>query len=112
MRPHSNNRRKHQRVRTNVQACIRQSGVEDVVVTCEDVSRGGIRFRTSRCFDLDRILQVAVPYSPGGANIFVSARIAHIHRSSDVFVIGLSYASPGDLEKFASHSRKSAYQQD
>jgi hypothetical protein len=109
---HGSNRRKHKRVRTNVQACIRQSGVEDVIVTCEDVSRGGIRFRTSRCFDLDRILQIAVPYSAGGANIFVSARIAHIHRDSDVFVIGLSYASPGDAQKIVNHSQKSAYQQD
>jgi len=109
---HGNNRRKHQRVRANVLACIRQSGVEDVVATCDDLSRGGIRFRTSRCFDLDRILQVAVPYSAEGANIFVSARIAHIHRSSDGFVIGLSYVSPGSAQKAASHSPKSAYQQD
>lgn len=72
------NRRKHSRTKVNYKACIRRSGFTDDVVTCEDMSRGGICFKSRKRYFESTEIEVAVPYAPGGNAIFVPARIAWV----------------------------------
>ena len=44
--------------------------------TTEDVSRGGFRFASSKKYAVGSLVEASVPYTKGGANIFVPARIA------------------------------------
>lgn len=72
------NRRKHPRMKVNYKACIRRSGFPDDIVACEDMSRGGICFRSRRQYFERSAIEVAVPYSPGSQAIFVPAEIAWV----------------------------------
>jgi PilZ domain len=72
------NRRKHPRARVNYKACIRRSGFADEVVACEDMSKGGICFKSRKKYFERTAIEVAVPYSPGGNAIFVPAEIAWV----------------------------------
>jgi len=72
------NRRKHPRTKVNYKACIRRSGSNDEVVTCEDMSKGGISFKSRKPYFARTAIEVAVPYSPGGNAIFVPAEIAWV----------------------------------
>jgi hypothetical protein len=72
------NRRKHTRTRVNFKACVRRPNLEDDIVTCEDMSRGGLRFKSSQRYFEKTLIDVAVPYSPGDQAIFVSAQIVHV----------------------------------
>lgn len=76
-RPRTQNERKHARVRTKLTACVRQAGLADEVVHTENVSRGGFRFKSRRRYLEGSEVQVAVPYAPESANIFVPARVAY-----------------------------------
>jgi hypothetical protein len=68
--------RKYARVSMKTTACIQDpSGGEDVVQVL-DVSRGGVSFRGDRVYEVNTWIQIAVPYTPGAANIFVAGRIA------------------------------------
>jgi len=72
------NRRKHPRTKVSYKACIRRSGLNEDVVTCEDMSKGGLSFKSRRQYYPGTEIEVAVPYSPGGNAIFVPARIAWV----------------------------------
>jgi hypothetical protein len=72
------NRRKHARTRVNFKACIRRAGSPDDVVACEDMSRGGIRFKSPKQYFEKSLIEVAVPYTPGETAIFVPAQIAWV----------------------------------
>lgn len=72
------NRRKHARTRVTFQACVRRPGSADDVVICEDMSRGGFRFKSKRQYSEKTMIEVAVPYSPGSQAIFVPAQIAYV----------------------------------
>jgi len=74
--PRNANRRKNVRVRLKkITACIRQPGFEEEVVHVDDLSRGGLRFRSPKTYYEGSRIEVAVPYEPHGPNIFVLARI-------------------------------------
>lgn len=79
-KPHApiDNRRKHPRTKVNYKACIRRSGFNDEIVTCEDMSKGGISFKSRKPYFQRAAIEVAVPYSPGGNAIFVPAEIAWV----------------------------------
>jgi hypothetical protein len=72
------NRRKHVRTRVNFKACVRRPGLADDVVACEDMSRGGLRFKSNRKYFEKMLIEVAVPYSPGDQAIFAPAQIAYV----------------------------------
>lgn len=72
------NRRKHPRTKVNYKACVRRSGFLDDVVTCEDMSKGGVCFRSRKQYFARADIEIAVPYSPGGNAIFVPAEIAWV----------------------------------
>jgi len=69
--------RQRMRLRTRLTACIRQSGADDELAVCEDISPIGMCFRSKRRYDADASIEVAVPYSPDAANIFLPARIVY-----------------------------------
>jgi hypothetical protein len=91
--PKPENRRKHARMKVTYKACIRRSGFPDDVVTCEDMSRGGICFKSRKRYYTDIEIEVAVPYAPGGSAIFVPAKIAWVVElpSEKVFRCGVTY---------------------
>jgi len=72
------NRRKHARTRVTFQACVRRQGMAEDVVICEDMSRGGFRFKSKRQYFEKTMIDVAVPYSAGSQAIFVPAQIAYV----------------------------------
>jgi PilZ domain len=85
------NKRKYDRIRTSVPACIRQPGIPEEIVICENVSRGGLRFRSSKPYGKGTQIEVAVPYSAGDGNIFVPARIVHVQDCGSFFRLGAAY---------------------
>jgi len=81
------NRRKERRTKVKFDACIRCSGTIEEVVACEDASRGGFSFRSSRQYPEDTLIEVALPYTPEQVPIFISARIVNVTRLKD----GIAY---------------------
>ncbi len=71
------NERKVVRVSLKITACIRHPQFGEEIVVTENVSRGGFRFKSPKCYSRDSIVEVAVPYSRGAGNIFTPARIEH-----------------------------------
>jgi PilZ domain len=69
-------RRKEKRAAMKVAACIRENRREEVV-ECEDVSRGGFRFKSRGQYPAGMPIEAAVPYAKNSVNIFVAARIAY-----------------------------------
>jgi hypothetical protein len=72
------NRRKHVRTRVNFKACVRTFAFGDDIVTCEDMSRGGLCFKSRKEYVAKTDIEVAAPYSPGTQSIFVRAQIVHV----------------------------------
>jgi hypothetical protein len=65
----------------------------DDVVSCEDMSRGGLRFKSTKQYFATTMIEVAVPYAPGGQSIFVPGQIMYVHESpaEGVFHCGVAY---------------------
>jgi hypothetical protein len=72
------NRRRHVRTTVNFKACIRSYAFGDDIVACEDISRGGLRFKSRKAYVANAEIEVAAPYSPGTQSIFVRAQIVHV----------------------------------
>jgi PilZ domain len=86
-------RRNRTRVKARVLACIRRRGFQEEVVVCEDLSKGGISFRSRNKYPEGTRLEVAVPYTPGASAIFVPIRIVSSQpiASAGLFRHGASY---------------------
>ena len=85
--------RKHVRLGLRMEAFVRDpQGWEEVVAT-ENISRGGLRFRSKKHYAEGWMIEVALPYSRGGANIFSPAKIKHAARvpGTDETVYGVAY---------------------
>ena len=72
------NKRKHVRTKVNFKACIRSHAFGDDIVTCEDISRGGLRFKSRKEYVPETEIEVAAPYSPGTPDIFVRGYIVYV----------------------------------
>ena len=94
------NRRKHARTKVSWPARVRRPGHGDDMVVCQDMSRGGLCFKSRQPYERDSIIEVAVPYRPGEAAIFVPARIVHVQElpARKGFRCGAAYVKGG--EKF------------
>src|SRR2546426_9655472 len=67
------------RIKVNFTGCVRnQHGSEEDMVVCENISRGGLCFKSSRRYDKTAAIEVAAPYTPGSPDIPVSARIVYV----------------------------------
>jgi hypothetical protein len=69
--------RERLRLKTRLTACIRQQGADDELAVCEDISPIGMCLRSKRRYESDATIDVAVPYSPDAANIFLPARVVY-----------------------------------
>jgi len=69
-------KRTNKRAAIKVAACVRYSGI-DLVVVCENMSRGGFRFRSKKKYPLDLRFEASVPYTKSSFNIFLPARIMY-----------------------------------
>jgi hypothetical protein len=87
------NDRKHVRLDLKVNVCIRDPQYGEEVVVTENVSRGGFRFKSRRHYAEGWMIEAALPYSPGGANIFAAARIMYAKElpGSGESVYGVAY---------------------
>jgi PilZ domain-containing protein len=87
------NRRKHARVKVSYSACVRHAERGDDIVTCEDMSRGGLRFKSHNRYYDRALIEVAVPYAPGQPAIFVPAQIVFIQELPEqhLFRYGVAY---------------------
>ncbi len=77
-RPRTQNDRRHLRVRLKLTACVRYAQFGEEVVETRDVSRGGFAFLSRKLYNVGSLIEVALPYSRQGLNIFAPARIMHM----------------------------------
>jgi hypothetical protein len=89
-------RRNRSRVKARVLACIRRRGFQEEVAVCEDLSKGGIAFRSRNEYPEGTRAEVAVPFTPGAGAIFVPIRIVFSQAipSAGLFRHGASYIKP------------------
>jgi PilZ domain-containing protein len=89
-------RRNRTRVKTRILACIRRRGFQEEVAVCEDLSKGGIAFRSRNQYPEGTRLEVAVPYTPGSGAIFVPIRIVFSQpiATAGLFRHGAAYLRP------------------
>jgi hypothetical protein len=74
--PVRSERRKQKRTAMKTTACIRCYGGEEVV-ECEDVSRGGFRFKSREAYPTGSPIQAAILYTKSSGDLFVAARIVY-----------------------------------
>jgi hypothetical protein len=91
------NDRKHVRLDLKVNVCIRDPQYGEEVVVTENVSRGGFRFRSKKHYAEGWLIEVALPYTPGGPNIFAAARVMYAEElgTSGESVYGVAYVPAG-----------------
>jgi hypothetical protein len=89
-------RRNRSRVKARVLACVRRRGFQEEVAVCEDLSKGGLSFRSRNQYEEGSRLEVAVPFTPGSAAIFVPIRIVFSVPlpSAGLFRHGAAYIKP------------------
>lgn len=86
-------KRKHPRISMKTVACVGQGDPRADVVEVVNISRGGVCFHSARSYSQDTWIQIAVPYTPGAANIFVAARIARSRKLDGALTeYGVEYA--------------------
>ncbi len=85
MRPggKKHDKRKYARISMKTTACVGPAGPHADIVDVVNVSRGGICFHSSRIYSQDCWVQVAAPYTPGAANIFVAGRIVRSRKMNN-----------------------------
>ncbi len=89
----ASNRRRNRRVGVKFTACVRHAGSSDDIVECDDVSKGGLSFRSRKRYGVNALVEVAVPYSPGQTPIFVPASIKHVRKlpGANFYCYGAAY---------------------
>jgi hypothetical protein len=89
-------RRNRTRVKARVLACIRRRGFQEEIAVCEDLSKGGISFRSRNEYPEGTRVEVAVPFTPGSSAIFVPIRIVFSQpiASAGLFRHGAAYIKP------------------
>lgn len=87
------NRRRHVRTKVSFTGSVRNHCFEDDMVLCENVSRGGLCFKSSKRYYETAGIEVAAPYSPGSACIRVPAQIVYVQELPDekMFRYGVQY---------------------
>ena len=74
-------RRQRVRAKVNYFACVQSAAFGNDVVTCIDMSRGGLGFRTKHAYAISTEVTIAVPFSmetPNAPAIYVPARVVNI----------------------------------
>ena len=87
-------RRRRARAKVNFFAAVKtpQFGLD--IVTCLDMSKGGVGFRSRHPYKKEMKIQIAVPYAPEVKNapaIFVSGRIANVREMDGMWRCGVEF---------------------
>ena len=90
---HTIQERKSPRITLKVVACLRRPGMDEEVVFTENISRGGFRFISRKDYPLGTVIEAALPYSAGAANIFTPAKIVYKEagQGEGTFAHGVAY---------------------
>ena len=86
-------KRREPRLGMHVKACVRSANAPEEIVSTRNVSRHGLRFASPCKYSAGDEIQVAVPYSPRGGNIFLTARIVNMHflPSEGLYLYGVAF---------------------
>jgi len=89
-------RRNRSRIKARILACIRRRGFQEEVAVCEDLSKGGLSFRSRNQYPEGTRVEVAVPFTPGAGAIFVPIRIVFSQSipSAGLYRHGAAYIKP------------------
>jgi hypothetical protein len=87
------NLRRENRRDVHVTTCIRSNEYHDDIVMSRNASRGGLCFESTRLYSKGWKIEVAIPYTRGGANIFLSAHIVRVQPAprGELSVYGVAY---------------------
>lgn len=87
------NERKEARISAKFSAAIRHPFLGEEIVSTENVSPGGLCIRSVRRYRPETLVEVAFPYTPGGANVFTAARFVHVNplAGEQAILYGLEY---------------------
>jgi hypothetical protein len=77
------NRRKYVRARVTFAACVRTPEFGDDITRCEDISKGGLRFKSRKHYPIGMVIEVAVPFSSETHSIFVRGRVVFVQDLPD-----------------------------
>lgn len=85
--------RKHVRMDLEVDVCIRHQQYGEEIARTVNVSRGGFRFKSHKGYGQGWVIEAALPYSPGAANIFTPGRIVYVGElpAENIYVYGVMY---------------------
>jgi hypothetical protein len=61
--------------KVNYTSLVRHPERGDDIVICEDMSRGGLRFKSKKFYYQRSVIEIAVPYVAGQISIFIPAQI-------------------------------------
>lgn len=89
-------RRNRTRIKARVLACIRRRGFAEEIAVCEDLSKGGLSFRSRNQYAEGSRVEVAVPFTPGTGAIFVPIRIVFSQAipTAGLYRHGAAYIKP------------------
>jgi hypothetical protein len=88
------NRRREPRREMRVTACVRTARFGQDLVETRNVSRSGLCFVSHYQYVRGEKMEVAVPYSPGGGNIFFPAKIVRAQSPAEgMGIYGVAYQS-------------------
>jgi hypothetical protein len=91
--PPTSQERRAPRIKLKVNVCLRNPAYGEEVVSTVNVSRGGFRFLSRKDYPIGTVVEAALPYSPGAANIFTPARIVYKEAGAreGTFAHGVAY---------------------
>ena len=87
-------RRRRARAKVSFFACVKTAQFGPDIVTCLDMSKGGVGFRSRNPYKKEMKIQIAVPYAPEVKNapsIFVSGRIANVREMDGMWKCGVKF---------------------
>jgi len=89
-------RRNRTRIKARILACIRRRGFQEEIALCEDLSKGGLSFRSRNQYAEGSRVEVAVPFTPGTGAIFVPIRIVFSQAipTAGLYRHGAAYIKP------------------
>ena len=91
--PDGQERRRELRREIRTLACIRSHKHGEELVKVRNVSRTGLCFEGRRAYEVEWVIDVAIPFSSGGGNVFLPARIARVQSLSpaEITLFGVEY---------------------
>jgi len=87
-------RRRRTRAKVSFFACVKTAQFGPDIVTCLDISKGGVSFRSRNPYKKEMKIQIAVPYASDVKNapsIFVSGRITNVREMEGMWKCGVEF---------------------